>query len=333
MNGWHTAPVTVGFTATDETSLFLVDGRASRTASHSVTTTRDGELALESPAFTDRAGNASAIGAVKRTVKVDTTAPSAPTAAVSTPAGATGWHTAPVTVTFDDAGDAGSGVASCTAPVTVDVDTAGKTVSGTCTDRAGHVSAAKEVTVKLDRGAPVVTQAVAAAPTGATAGTPRDVAVDFTATDAVSASPPPPSAVTSSGEGAAVEVASPAFTDRAGNTTAAGAVKSTFKVDKTRPSAALSTPRSAGSYVFGSVPAAPTCTAGDTGSGVATCEVSGDGTAVGTHTVNGDGQGQRGTRDRGDADLHGQAWTANGFTSRSTWAASSTPSRAAAPSP
>ena len=100
VNGWHTAPVTVGFTATDETSLFLVDGRASRTASSSVTTTRDGEQVVESPAFTDRAGNASAIGAAKRTVKVDTTAPSAPTAAVSTPAGATGWHTAPVTVTF-----------------------------------------------------------------------------------------------------------------------------------------------------------------------------------------------------------------------------------------
>ncbi|HAP89216.1 MAG TPA: hypothetical protein DCR15_05350, partial [Arthrobacter bacterium] len=41
--------------------------------------------------------------------------------------------------------------------------------------------------------------------------------------------------VTSSGEGAAVVVLSPEFTDNAGNTTAAGAVSQSFKIDKTAP--------------------------------------------------------------------------------------------------
>ncbi len=40
-----------------------------------------------------------------------------------------------------------------------------------------------------------------------------------------------------------------------------------------------------GHYPFGSVPAAPTCTAGDAGSGPAACTVSGWSSAVGTHTL------------------------------------------------
>ena len=186
VDGWHTSPVDVAFTATDETSLFLVDGRAVGASSQTVTSRGDGELVLESPAFTDRAGNASAVGAATRTVKVDATAPNAPIATPSTPADDEGWHTGPVTVTFEAAGDEGSGVASCTAPEEVDVDTDGTTVSGTCTDRVGHTSAATQVTVKLDRGEPVVTQAVAAEPTGTGGWHTSDVAVEFTATDAIS---------------------------------------------------------------------------------------------------------------------------------------------------
>ena len=283
VNGWHTSPVGVTFTATDETSLFLVDGRASRTASQAVTTTRDGEQVVESPAFTDRAGNASAVGAVKRTVKVDANAPNAPTASVSTPAGSSGWHTAPVTVTFEEAGDEGSGVASCTAAVTVDVDTAGETVAGTCKDNAGHVSAAKEVTVKLDQGSP-------SSPRRRHLGPDRRRRLahgrrrrDFTATDAISGLASATQTVRSSGEGAAVEVASPAFTDRAGNTTAAGAVKTTFKVDKTAPAVPAFVGGPSGSHYFGEVPAAPTCTSSDSGSGLASCVVTGGGSTVGKH--------------------------------------------------
>ena len=276
VNGWYTSPVDVTFTATDETSLFLVDDRAVGTSSQTLRTSGDGELVLESPAFTDRAGNSSAVGAQKRTVKVDTTPPNAPSASLSTPeTPESGWHTAPVTVTFTPSGDSGSGVASCSPAVTVDADTAGRTVSGTCTDHAGHKSATKDVTIKFDRGAPVITESVvASAPTGDNGWYTTDVDVDFTATDALSGLDRATKRVTSSSEGAAVEVSSPVFTDRAGNTTTpAGAVTKTFKIDKTSPkapSAALSTP--AGTTGWHTAPVTVTFTdEGDQGSGIATC--------------------------------------------------------------
>ncbi|MFL6079781.1 MAG: hypothetical protein ACJ714_07625, partial [Ornithinibacter sp.] len=187
VNGWYTEPVNVTFTASDATSLFLVDGHAVGTSSQTVSTTGDGELVVKSPAFTDRAGNSSTVGAKTHTVKVDTTPPNAPSTSLSAPALESGWHTAPVTVSFAPAGDKGSGVATCTAPVTVDMDTAAKTVSGTCTDYAGHTSAEKDVTIKLDRGAPVVTETVVTSGTAGQNGWyTSDVDVKFTATDALS---------------------------------------------------------------------------------------------------------------------------------------------------
>lgn len=73
-------------------------------------------------------------------------------------------------------------------------------------------------------------------------------------------------------------------TDVAGNTS--DAVSATVKVDKTAPSApTLSTLADGAAYDFGSVPAAPTCTATDALSGLDRCTVSGYSSAVGTHTV------------------------------------------------
>ena len=188
-----------------------------------------------------------------------------------------------MTVTFAPEGDnEGSGVATCTPAVTVDVDTAGETVSGTCTDNVGHVSAATEVTVRLDRGAPVVTESVvASAPTGDNGWYTSDVAVDFTATDALSGLDSVTQRVTSSGEGAAVEVSSPAFTDRAGNTTPAGAVKQPFKVDKTAPATPTFAGGPSGRVYFGDAVTTPTCTSSDGGSGFASCLVTGGGGGLG----------------------------------------------------
>lgn len=316
VDGWHTSPVDVAFTATDETSLFLVDGRAVGASSQTVTSRGDGELVLESPAFTDRAGNASAVGAATRTVKVDATAPNAPIATPSTPADDEGWHTGPVTVTFEAAGDEGSGVASCTAPEEVDVDTDGTTVSGTCTDRVGHTSAATQVTVKLDRGEPVVTQAVAAEPTGTGGWHTSDVAVEFTATDAISGLESATRRATSTGEGAAVGVASPAFVDRAGNTTAAGALTETVKVDKTAPAVPTFTGGLAGYfYAWGETPAAPTCTSSDATSGLASCTVEGDGASVGLHTYTATATDQAGNTSTATRRYVVAPWITKGFTS------------------
>ena len=87
--------------------------------------------------------------------------------------------------------------------------------------------------------------------------------------------------MTSSGEGAAVEVSSPAFTDRAGNTTPAGAVRETFKVDKTAPATPAFVGGPSGRVYFGDALTAPTCTSSDSGSGVVSCVVSGGGSGLG----------------------------------------------------
>lgn len=316
VNGWYTSPVDVTFTASDATSLFLLDGRAVGTSSQTVRTSGDGELVVESPAFTDRAGNSSVVGAQKRTVKVDTVPPNAPSAALSTPATPTGWHTAPVTVTFSPAGDQGSGVANCSPAVTVDVDSAGQNVSGTCTDNAGHVSPATEVTVRLDRGAPVVTEAaVTSAPTGMDGWYTTDVDVRFTATDALSGLDSDTRTVRSSGEGAAVEVTSPAFTDRAGNTTSpAGAVTKTVKVDTTAPAVPAFVGGPTGSHYFGEVPPAPTCTSSDSGSGLASCAVTGGGITVGKHVYTATATDRAGHTTEAQLSYEVMAWTTRGFT-------------------
>ena len=72
--------------------------------------------------------------------------------------------------------------------------------------------------------------------------------------------------------------------DLAGNT---GTASYPVRIDKTAPTVSLiGGPAEGGSYVSGSVPAAPTCSATDAISGIAdTCTVSGYDTAMGSHTI------------------------------------------------
>lgn len=96
---------------------------------------------------------------------------------------------------------------------------------------AGSVS----VSIKKDGTAPTVSYADAAGTLGNNDWYLSDVVARFTATDETSGPASATQTVTSSGEGAAISVQSPEFADVAGNTTAAGAVSQTFKIDKTAP--------------------------------------------------------------------------------------------------
>ena len=72
-------------------------------------------------------------------------------------------------------------------------------------------------------------------------------------------------------------------------------------------------PADQGFYIFGSVPAAPTCTATDLVSGDVPCTVTGYSNAVGAHTVTAtatDGKGNKATATR---DYNVSAWTPGGF--------------------
>ncbi len=93
--------------------------------------------------------------------------------------------------------------------------------------------------------------------------------------------------VTLSTDGANQTANSPAYSDNAGNTTAAGNRSVTdIKVDKTGPTDVAFSSTLSGSYPFGTVPAAPTsCSATDSTSGVVSCAISGYKTTVGSHKM------------------------------------------------
>ncbi|MDP8961871.1 MAG: PxKF domain-containing protein [Actinomycetota bacterium] len=159
-------------------------------------------------------------------------------------------------------------------------------------DAAGKCAEASD-TIGWDHTAPTVAYTSASPGANGAGWHNVDVTASFTATDNLSGFTAggdlqTTGTATTSGEGTAVTVGSPAFTDVAGNTAAAGAKASpAFKIDKTAPTniAFVDGPAEGQSYYFGFVPAAPTCTAEDALSGMASCLVSGYAATVGSQTL------------------------------------------------
>ena len=129
---------------------------------------------------------------------------------------------------------------------------------------------------------------------------------------------------TSSGEGNAIALGA-TCRDLAGNT---ATTSYTVMVDKTAPIVALTGgPTDGGSYYFGSVPAAPTCSASDALSGLAGCTVSGYSTVVGPHTVIATATDIAGNVKTASATYTVLPFTVTGFYQPVIWATSGTASR------
>ncbi len=163
--------------------------------------------------------------------------PSAPVISYTlTPAdadGTNGWYKSDVTLDWtvsEPQSPSSLQVTGC-ADKTINSDQAATTYTCSATS-AGGSAAEQSVTIKRDGTAPVVSYGGVVSPTANAAGWyTSDVTVKFTATDATSGPATASQNVTTSGEGNAVTVDSPAFTINAGNT--AGAVSSpAFKIDK-----------------------------------------------------------------------------------------------------
>jgi hypothetical protein len=255
-------------------------------------------------------------GPVTVSIKKDGTAPVvAPTGASGTP-GNNGWYVSDVAARFT-ATDATSGPATATQTVTSSGEgPAIAVLSPAFMDIAGNATAAGAVSqsFKIDKTAPAVTY------TGAKPSAPNtngwyntDVVATFSGSDVTSGLVSAATqTVTSSGEGAAVLVQSPAFEDVAGNVRHAGAASASFMIDKTAPEVGFSS--TLGESYFGSTPAAPGCTASDSLSGLAAnCSVSGYNTGVGTHTLTATATDNAGNTNSVTQSYTVKAWTLTGF--------------------
>ena len=216
---------------------------------------------------------------------VDPSAPSISYVVVfATPDGTNGWYKSDVTLTWTVSENESLNSLLKTGCVDqiISADQAATTYSCSATS-AGGSSGPVSVTIKRDATAPTINGSASPA-ANANGWNKTDVTVSFTCSDSLSGveSCSPDDTLTSEG---ASQTATGNATDKADNTNTT--TVSGINIDKTAPNVSLvGGPANGASYYFGSVPAAPTCSASDALSGLAgSCSVSGYLTTVGTHTV------------------------------------------------
>ncbi|HJR79493.1 MAG TPA: PxKF domain-containing protein [Anaerolineales bacterium] len=230
----------------------------------------------------------------------------------ASPDGNNGWYKSNVTLTWSvsEPESAGSLVKTGCVDQNITSDQAATTYSCSATSDGGS-AAQVDVTIKRDATAPTISGSASPTPNGA-GWNNTNVDVTFTCNDNLSgiASCGPDDTLSSEGAGQSV---SGTAVDNAGNS--AGSTVSGINIDKTAPSVSLvGGPADGGSYYFGSVPAAPTCSASDALSGLAgACSVSGYGTTVGSHTVIASASDNAGNSASASATYTVLAWTLNGF--------------------
>lgn len=301
-NGWFVSAVTAHFTATDSGS-----GFGSGTYLQEMTSSSGGaegeNLHLDSAPLTDWAGNP-AVVVSSDTFKVDLNDPTI-TYTSANPDPSNGWNNSDVTLTWTCADTTtGSGVVDTSVTAVINTEGTHQSRTGTCTDNAGRTSSSTDGDVNLDKTAPQVSVGTVSGTAGTNGWYTSDVTVTFNATDNLSGFAPSGAlstsvAATSSGEGGAVMVDSPAISDRAGNP-AAGTTAGGYKIDKTAPTNVqfVGGPTNGAHYPWGAVPAAPSCTADGGVSGLAGCNVTGYANTVGAHTLTAtatDGAGNQST--------------------------------------
>lgn len=247
---------------------------------------------------------------------VDESAPTiTPVLTPATPDGNEGWYTGDVSLTWqvDEPESPGSLELIGCEPQEITSDQAATDYTCSATS-AGGTADAQTVSIKRDATAPTVALGTVTGTLGNNGWYTTDVTGTFTATDTTSGPATTSQTATTSGEGEVV-LASPTFSDVAGNTTLAGAVTQTFQVDKTAPETPTFVGGPTGDYYYGSDPAAPTCTSTDAVSGLDSCVVAGGGTSVGTHTYTATATDNAGHTSTATLTYQVLPWDLKGFTS------------------
>ncbi|MEO5316120.1 PxKF domain-containing protein [Pseudarthrobacter sp. CC12] len=308
LNGWYKSAVKLHWIVTE----------ADSPSTLKLTGCQDQDITADQVA-TDYSCSATSSGgtAAPQTVNLgkDATAPTVAANGGTGTLGNNGWYTSDVEASFTGT-DATSGLLAATQTATsAGEGSAVKVDSPAFTDIAGNTTQAGAAwqTFKIDKTAPGVSYTSAAGTEGNDGWYRSDVVATFTGTDSLSGPVNPTQNATSDGQGPAVQVASPAFSDNAGNTTPAGAVTKTFKIDKTAPTVTFDSVM--GDSYYGSTAAAPTCTAIDSGgSGLAgSCAVTGYDTKVGLHTLTATATDVAGNTTTVTQFYTVKAWTLKGF--------------------
>ena len=203
--GWYNHPLSVGFTGGDAASgIESCDAAANYSGPDNPSVSIGG-------ACRDKAGN---LGTGSVAIKYDATGP-ATSATPSRQPNASGWYSAPVTVSFS-AGDPVSGVASCPAAKSYGgPDSATASVAGTCLDNAGNGGVAS-LALKYDATAPQAAASPSRSPNaGGWFGAP--VTVSFVGTDVTSGIESCTAPQTYAGPDTSATSVSGSCRDRAGN--------------------------------------------------------------------------------------------------------------------
>jgi hypothetical protein len=229
----------------------------------------------------------------------------------ASPNGSNGWYTSDVSLTWnvDEPESPNSLKKTGCDDQSITADQAATSYSCAASSAGGS---AGPVTVSIKRDATKPTIEGSVAPAANAAGWNKtDVNVSFSCDDNLSgvASCGPDQTVAAEGAGRS---ATGTALDNAGNsdtTTVSG-----INIDKTAPGIDWSGgPTDGASYYFGSVPAAPTCTATDSLSGPAGCDVTGYFDLVGTHTLAAKAMDVAGNQTVEHHTYTVLAWTLRGF--------------------
>jgi hypothetical protein len=230
-----------------------------------------------------------------------------------TAANANDWNNGDVTVEWSCA-DSGSGVVDASVFQTVSTEGANQSATGTCEDVAGNTASDTQTGINIDKTAPTASASASPAANGS-GWNNTAVTVNFTGDDGTGSGIDFCSAAVVLSSDGANQSASGTCTDLAGNVSDS-ATASGINIDMTAPTVSLvGGPANGASYYFGSVPAAPTCSANDSLSGLtaAGCTVSGYSNTVGPHTVSASASDIAGNSASTSATYTVLAWTLNGF--------------------
>jgi hypothetical protein len=234
-NDWYTSDVTIHASGDD-----AVSGPVTCTGDQHQTAETVG--ATFNGSCTNDAGLSTA--AAPLTVKLDKTGPTAAMAVTAGTAGANGWYTSDVTV-HTSGSDPVSDNVHCTADQFQTAETAGHLFSAACTNDAGLSTDAAPLTVKLDKTAPSASLAVTAGTLGTNGWYTSDVTLSTTGSDSISS---PVSC--SPDQFQNDETTGQPFVGMCVNDAGLGANSNaiTIKLDKTGPTAELSTSGTRGAH-------------------------------------------------------------------------------------